>query len=220
MILWDGHAPEESNIHCEMVSCSKLPPRTSSVFAPPKNGDYFDGEKHLNQPLIFTRMLGCHEVSSSLLFFFLGGVGGPLQRVVLHHGVNPFRKRWILRDVVYLTFISNHFVRTTPFRLSTISYPAVHPFTKQGISATFFCIQPLLVINGVISYIAPINGLIKGVTRVLTPIKWSLFHPIYSCYFGGPTLQDWTELHQRFVSDFEGRLEVRSCGGRYLLCGL
>ena len=95
-------------------------------------------------------------------FFFLGGVG-PLQRVVLHPGVNPFRKKLdSIRDVVYLTFILSHFVKATPFRLSTISYPAVHPFTKQGISATFFCIQPLLVINGVISYIAPINGLIKG----------------------------------------------------------
>ena len=42
MILWDGHGPKQSDvfrdIHCEMVSCSKLSSKNFSVFAPPKNG--------------------------------------------------------------------------------------------------------------------------------------------------------------------------------------
>ena len=212
--------PPKSRISIVKWSATRSYHQELQVCLHPQKTGLFRWGKTFEPTIDFHGNVGMSWGVKFLIIFFLGWVGGPLQRVVLHHGVNPFRKRWILRDVVYLTFISNHFVRTTPFRLSTISYPAVHPFTKQGISATFFLRSAPTSYKWSYKLYSPYKWPYKGATRVLTPIKWSLLHPINSCYFCGPTLQDWTELHQRFVSDFEGRLEVRSCGGRYLLCGL
>ena len=163
----------------------KLAPRTSVCLHPQKTG-LFQWGKTFKPTFDFQGNVGM-SWGVKFLCFFLGG-GGPLQRVVLHHGVTHFGKRWILRDVVYLTFILSHFVKATPFRFSTISDPAVHPFTKQGIRATFFLRSAPTSCKWSYKLYSLYKWPYKGVTRVLIPIKWSLFHPIYSCFFCGPTL--------------------------------